>query len=129
MMNVLCAEAFYRLGDDDEAFRRLEVAEAETARQEGLLAPDIWRVRGRLLTRRGERSAAEAAYCQAIERARAQRSLSLELRAALDLYELRAEDGRAEEGRALLAGVLARFTQGFDRPEIAGASAIVRGSL
>ena len=59
MMNVLCAEAFYRLGDDNEAFRRLEVADAETARGEGLLAPDIWRVRGRLLTRQGERSAAD----------------------------------------------------------------------
>ena len=128
MMNVLCAEAFYRLGDDDEAFRRLEVAEAETARGEGLLAPDIWRVRGRLLTRQGERSAAEAAYYQAIERARAQRALSLELRAALDLYELHADDGRSEDGRALLASVLARFTQGFDRPELARASAIVRAS-
>jgi tetratricopeptide (TPR) repeat protein len=129
MMNVLCAEAFYRLGDDDEAFRRLEVAEANTARGEGLLAPDIWRVRGRLLTRQGERSAAEAAYGQAIERARAQCALSLELRAALDLYELLADDGRSEVGRAQLAGVLARFTQGFDRPELASASAIVRASL
>jgi tetratricopeptide (TPR) repeat protein len=63
------------------------------------------------------------------ERARAQRALSLELRAALDLYELRADDGRSEEGRALLASVLARFTQGFDRPELASASAIVRASL
>lgn len=128
MMNVLCAEAFYRLGDDNEAFRRLEVADAETARGEGLLAPDIWRVRGRLLTRQGERSAAEAAYYQAIERARAQCALSLELRAALDLYELRADDGRSEEGRALLASVLVRFTQGFDRPELASARAIVRAS-
>ena len=43
------AEAFYRLGDDDEAFRRLEIAEAEMrARREAVLAPDIWRVRGRL---------------------------------------------------------------------------------
>jgi hypothetical protein len=127
-MNVLCAEALYRLGDDDEAFRRLEIAEAETGRGEGLLAPDIWRVRGRLLARRGERSAAEAAYLQAIERAQGQHALSLELRAALDLYELRAGDGRAKEGRTLLASVLARFTQGFDRPELARASAIVRGS-
>ncbi len=126
MMNVLCAEAFYRLGDDDEAFRRLGMAEAETARHEGLLAPDIWRVRGRLLTRQGERSAAEAAYYQALERAQAQRALSLELRAGLDLYELWAQDGRAEEGRALLAGILGRFTQGFDRSELARAIAIVR---
>ncbi len=129
MMNILCAEAFYRLGDDGEAFRRLEAAEAEMiARQEGLLGPDIWRVRGRLLARQGECRAAEAAYYQAIERARAQRADSLGLRAGLDLYELLAENGRAEKGRAVLAGLLARFTQGFDRPELARASVIVRAS-
>jgi class 3 adenylate cyclase/tetratricopeptide (TPR) repeat protein len=129
MMNILCAEALYRLGDNDEAFRRLEVAEAEMhARQEGLLGPDIWRVRGRLLVRQGARAAAETAYRQAIERAQAQRALSLELRAALDLYELRADDRRAEQGRNLLAGVLARFTQGFDRPEPARAAAILRAA-
>jgi hypothetical protein len=130
MMNILCAEAFYRLGDDDEAFRRLDAAEAEMiARQEGLLGPDTWRVRGRLLARQGECRAAEAAYCLAIERARAQRADSLELRAVLDLYDLLAEEGRAENGRAVLAGLLARFTQGFDRPELARATAIVQASL
>jgi len=72
--------------------------------------------------------AAETAYRQAIERAQAQRALSLELRAALDLYELRADDRRAEQGRDLLAGVLARFTQGFDRPEPARAAAILRAA-
>lgn len=129
MMNVLCAEAFYRLGDDDEAFRRLATAETEMARREGLLAPDIWRVRGRLLARQGERSLAEAAYHQAIQRARTQRALSLELRAGLDFYELCTQDGRAGEGRTLLEGVLSRFTQGFDRPELARARAILRAPL
>jgi tetratricopeptide (TPR) repeat protein len=126
MINVLCAEAFYRLGDDDEAFRRLELAEAETARQENLLAPEIWRVRGRLLARRDERSAAEVAYHQAIQRARAQHALSLELRAGLDLYELCTQDARANQGRALLAEILARFIQGFDRPELTRARAIIQ---
>jgi hypothetical protein len=36
------------------------------------------------------------AYRQAIQRARAQHALSLELRAGLDLYELCAQDGRAD---------------------------------
>lgn len=126
MMNVLCAEALYRLHDDDEAFRRLDVAEAETARQEGLLAPDIWRVRGRLLAHQGQRSTAEAAYCQAIERAQKQHALSLELRAALDLYELRAQDEAAHDSRAALTSLLKRFTQGLDRPELVRASAVVR---
>jgi class 3 adenylate cyclase len=128
LMNVLCAEALYRMGDDDDAFRLLDTAEAEMqARQEGLLAPDIWRVRGRLLARRREWSAAEAAYSCAMEHARAQRALPLELRAALDLHALLSECGGAEESRALVAGLLQRFTQGLDRPELARATAIVRG--
>jgi class 3 adenylate cyclase/tetratricopeptide (TPR) repeat protein len=128
MMNVICAEALYRMGDDDEAFRLLDLAEADmTARGEGLLAPDIWRVRGRLLARRGNLSEAEAAYNHAMEQARAQHAVSLELRAALDFFELRDEQGRAEEGRILLYELLKNFTQGFDRPELARASAIARG--
>ncbi|MCA1843183.1 MAG: hypothetical protein LC792_08325, partial [Actinobacteria bacterium] len=127
MVNVLCAEAFYRLGDDDEAFRRLEVAEAEMrARSEAILAPDIWRVRGRLWAREGDRRAAGAAYREAIDRARAQQALSLELRAAIDLSDLEAGNGRAEEAEGLLAGVLQRFTQGLDRPEPVLASALLR---
>ena len=127
LLNVLCAEAFYRLGDDDEAFRRLEVAEAEMrARREVVLAPDIWRIRGRLWVRQGDRGAARAAYLDAIERARAQQALSLELRAAIDLYELESGNGRAEEAGTLLAGVLQRFTQGLDRAEPVLAAALLR---
>ena len=126
MMNVVCAEAFYRLEDDGRAFQLLELAEAETARQEGLLAPDIWRVRGRLLARRDERAAAEAAYHKAIQQAQTQHALSLELRAGLDLYELCAQDARANQGRALLTEILAHFTQGFDRPELTRARAIIQ---
>jgi predicted ATPase len=79
-----------------------------------------------VLVRQGERAEAEAAFLQAIDRARAQDALSLELRAALDLYELLAGEGRAEDGRARLAALIGRFTQGLDRPEPARALAIVR---
>jgi tetratricopeptide (TPR) repeat protein len=129
MMNVACAEALWRLGDDDEALRRLEVAEAQvTAGHEGLMAPDIWRIRARLLERQGERSAAEATYRKAMERAHAQQARSLELRAALDLYDLHVTVGRAEEARALLASLLKGFTQGLDRPELARARAAIKAS-
>jgi class 3 adenylate cyclase/tetratricopeptide (TPR) repeat protein len=126
MMNVICAETFHRLGDEEEARLLLDAAEAEMiARQEGLMAPEIWRVRGRLLAGHGDRCAAEAAYRHAIERAQGQRAVSLELRAALDLHDLYADIGRGEEGRVLLAGLVHRFTQGRDRPELARARAIV----
>lgn len=127
MLNVLCAEAFYRLGDDDEAFRRLEIAEAEMrARRETILEPDIWRVRGRLWARQGDRRAAAGAYREAMDRARGQQALSLELRAAIDLYELEAGNGRGEDARCRLAGVLQRFSQGLDRPEPVLAGALLR---
>jgi len=130
MMNIACAESLHRLGDDDEAFRRLDEAESgANLRQEGLMEPDIWRVRGRLLERKGERGAAEAAYRLAIERARAQQARSLELRAALDLHELQAAEGRPEEGRDLLAGLLKSSTQGLDRPELVRArTAVLRAA-
>src|SRR5438445_503113 len=99
------------------------------ARHEGVLAPDIWRIRGRLLAREGECSAAEASYRMAAVRARGQNALSLELRAALDLYELLAAEGRAEEGRLQLGGVLERFTQGLDRPDLVRAVAIVGATV
>jgi tetratricopeptide (TPR) repeat protein len=129
MMNVICAESLYRLGDDEEAFLLLDQAEGDMqARQEGLMAPEIWRVRGRLLARRGQCAAAEAAYLQAMKRARGQGALSLELRSAIDLYHLCAGSQRAEEARGVVAGLLRRFTQGLDRPEIARARAIVQSS-
>jgi class 3 adenylate cyclase/tetratricopeptide (TPR) repeat protein len=129
MMNVVCAEALCRLGDDDEALRRLEVAEAQlTAGQEGLAAPEVWRLRGRLLERQGERAAAETNYRQAMARARAQQARSLELRAALDLYDLQVTIGRAEESCALLGGLLKGFTQGLDRPDLARARAALKAS-
>jgi tetratricopeptide (TPR) repeat protein len=103
-MNVICAEAFLRMAEEEHAMECLDAAEAEAAeRNEGLLAPEIWRVRGRLATHRGEVDQAERLYTEALERARAQEASSLELRAALDLYELQGGD-RSPTARARLAG-------------------------
>jgi class 3 adenylate cyclase/tetratricopeptide (TPR) repeat protein len=126
-MNVLAAEAYHRLGDDDEAFRRLEFAEAEMrARREAVLAPEIWRVRGRLFARQGNPAAADAAYREALDRARRQRALTLELRAALDLFELRTGPGPDDEAGNLVAGVLQRFPpDSLDRGEPARAAALL----
>jgi class 3 adenylate cyclase/tetratricopeptide (TPR) repeat protein len=123
LLNVLSAEAFYRLGDDDEAFRRLEVAEAEMrARRETVLGPEIWRVRGRLFARQGDAAAAETAYQEAMDRARGQKAVTLELRAALDLYDLKAAD---EESQGLLARVVQRVPGGQRQSEAALALALL----
>ncbi len=129
LVYVMMAEALYELHEDEEAFRLLDEAEAEMeARGERLNAPEIWRVRGRLLARRGDAAAAEAAYRHALHFAGQQKVRSLELRAALDLYDLLATNGRVEEGRARLAASLDSLPEGLDRPEPARALAILGGS-
>ncbi len=57
---------------------------------------------------------AEAAYREAIERARAVDALLFELRAATGLARLLARGGRASEARELLAPIYARFADGDD---------------
>jgi class 3 adenylate cyclase/tetratricopeptide (TPR) repeat protein len=130
MMDVMIAEALHDLGDDGEAERLLAEAEAEAeAREEGLDAPEVWRVRGRVLAHRGDVSAAETAYRRSLESACGQKAHSLELRAALDLHDLLAAHGRAEEGRDHLASVFDLVPWALDRPEPARAQAILRGTV
>jgi class 3 adenylate cyclase/tetratricopeptide (TPR) repeat protein len=127
---VLNAEAFYRMGDDDEALRQLEIAEAGVEnRGEGLYAPEIWRIRGRLAARAGEPEVAEPLYLEAIERARAQGARVLELRASLDLYDLFERVGQAREGSAHVVAALDGVTQGRATTEVARALKIVSSSV
>jgi class 3 adenylate cyclase len=107
MMKVMAAEKLGPLGEEDAAGRLLTSAEAEAdERHEHFYLPEIWRVRGRHLAMAGQVREAESAYRRALELAAAQRALCLELRAALDLHSLLAEDGRDAEGRAALEGVI-----------------------
>jgi tetratricopeptide (TPR) repeat protein len=130
MMNVLWAEGLCRLGQDEQALRRLQVAEAEMrSRQEGLCAPEIWRIRAGVLARREEWGAAEATYREALARAGGQGALSLELRAALDLYDLQLRQERPEEALSVLIDLSRRFQQGTDGIEQARAAEIVRTSM
>jgi class 3 adenylate cyclase/tetratricopeptide (TPR) repeat protein len=61
---------------------------------------------------------AEACFERAIEVARGQEALLLELRAATALAELRAGQGRLEEAGKLLEGITGRFVEGVDTPVI-----------
>jgi class 3 adenylate cyclase/tetratricopeptide (TPR) repeat protein len=127
LMNVLCAEAFIRMGDDDMALDRLDIAEVERGvRMEGLFASEVPRVRAGILARRGSISAAESLYREALALARSQQARPLELRAAVDLYELQMKQGRVGESRQHLNEILSEFGTDEHSPEIARAASHIR---
>jgi predicted ATPase len=53
-----------------------------------------------------------------LEIARQQQARSFELRAAMSLARLWHQQGKQEEGRAILAGIYGWFTEGFDTADL-----------
>jgi len=125
---VIHAEGLRAAGRDDEALEML-AATAETARRGhvGVLLPDVYRLMGEIHLQAGALPQAEAAFDLALETARAQRALSLELRAAMSCHVLLAKTGRGAEGLALVRHCRERFTDSFDQPELRAASALLEG--
>ena len=72
-----------------------------------------------------DRDAAAAAYRQAIAIARDQEARWLELRAATSLARLWAENGKRDAARELLAPTYQWFTEGFDKPDLRDAKALL----
>jgi predicted ATPase len=75
--------------------------------------------------RRGAGAAAEAHYLRALEHARGQGALSLELRAAARLARLWQRQRRTDEARNVLGPVVRRFTEGFTLPEYRAAATLL----
>jgi predicted ATPase/DNA-binding winged helix-turn-helix (wHTH) protein len=86
--------------------------------------PEVWRAEAELLLWNGGSDAqaeAEAKLRRALDLARAQGSLSWELRSATSLARLWHSRGRAAAARDLLARSCDRFTEGFDTGDLAAA--------
>src|SRR5215469_12129772 len=90
------------------------------------LEAELYRLRGEaLLAGAGTVSEAETAIEQALAVARRQNAKSWELRAAMSLARLRQLQGRPQEAAALLAPILAWFTEGFDTADFKEAKALL----
>jgi class 3 adenylate cyclase/predicted ATPase len=81
---------------------------------------ELHRIKGEILLASpdADKSQAEASLRQAIDVARRQKALSLELRAAMALSRLLRERGELERAEGYLAGVYSRFTEGFDTADL-----------
>lgn len=120
MVFSLLADVQHRWQRPDEAWQTVESALAFSRdRVQPFWDAELLRQRAELQrARRGDHAAAEADLQRALAVARAQGARSLELRAAVSLARLWREAGRAAEGRALLAPLLAWFTEGADMPDL-----------
>ncbi len=87
-----------------------------------LCAPELWLLKGEALAALGA-GAEQVEACQraALALARELGALSSELRAAMHLARLLHRQGRLVEGRQVLQGVFARFSEGFDTSELLAA--------
>jgi hypothetical protein len=81
-----------------------------------------------MLSVRGGDDAEAIEYCErSIGLARQQSARAWELRSTLELAQLLAGTERAAEGRARLAEVYGRFSEGFDTPDLVAARALLGG--
>lgn len=122
------ADAVRRSGKMDEGLAAVEKGlEMVDAGGERFVLPEIHRVKGRLLLDRSaaDRDAAAAAYRKAIVIARDQEARLLELRAATSLARLWGENGKRDAARELLAPTYQWFTEGFDKPDLSDAKALL----
>jgi predicted ATPase len=104
-------------GEPDKGLKSLaEAVELFEQTQERWAEAETYRLQGTLLLMKGDPTAAEASFHQALSVARQQKAKLWELRAALDLARLWHDGGRDSEAGDLLAPVYGWFTEGLDTP-------------
>jgi tetratricopeptide (TPR) repeat protein len=125
LTRVVFAEARLRLDDLDGASGELDRAEiAMREREEGLLGPDIWRLRGRIAAIRGQTHAAKEAFDAAVDLAARQNAPMLRMRALLDRIETKVDESRSWLVDAI-AGVLGDLPDSDGEPDVAAARRVL----
>ncbi len=92
-----------------------------------LYVPELLRVKGGLLLSMPRPSVEDAEKCfmQSLELSRRQGARAWELRTAVDLATLLADQGRRENGRALLQPVFEQFVEGWDTADLKAAERVL----
>jgi ATP/maltotriose-dependent transcriptional regulator MalT len=119
----LLAQALAALGEDDEAESFSRACE-QAAAPEDVFSQVLWRsARAKVLARRGETDAAEAAAREAVAIAERTDLFNTQADALLDLAEVLSAAGRADEARAAAEEAATRYERKGNRPSLARARA------
>lgn len=123
------ASGLGRAGRIEEAMALIdESCGTADSTDEKWIRPELWRIRGELLRLRKAGAASDrvdTCFHQAIEDARRQGALFLELRAATSLAKSLRDQSRAAEATAALRPVYDRFTEGLDLPFLRSTRALL----
>jgi len=120
------AEALAAAGKMTRARRVIDEAIAtSTQRGELLDRMQALTVKGDICAASAQNDEAAACFDEAIASARKQAARSMELRAAIRLAQLRQRQGNLAEARAVIESAYGWFTEGFDRPDLRDARAVM----
>jgi predicted ATPase/DNA-binding winged helix-turn-helix (wHTH) protein len=107
------ADGLAQKGDKDAAHSAIDEAISLCgSRGQAWCLPEVLRIKGNVLQAEGK-AAAETKYLEAIECARRQGALSWELRAAINLVDVRRKGGESEQAETMLKSACGRFSEGF----------------
>ncbi len=125
---LVLAEAIARLGDLDGALDLVDEITAQIEQpgwEERWCFAEILRIKGWLLSLKGDLPSAERSYVASLDFARRQQARSWELRTSTSYARLMRDQGRVSEAHDLLAPVYGWFTEGFDTPDLQEAKALL----
>ena len=117
-----------QLGDLDGALDLMDEITAQIERpgwDERWCFAEILRIKGLLLSSKGDQLSAERNYLASLDCARRQQAKSWELRTSTSYARLMRDQGRVSEAHDLLAPVYGWFTEGYDTPDLREAKALL----
>jgi predicted ATPase len=126
MFCALLTEAYGQVGQLDDAWQMLASAlhAVEESGQRHYEA-EMYRFKGELHLRKADPKQAATGFQRALDIARHQQAKSWELRAAMSLARLWAEQGKRSEAYELLAPVYGWFTEGFETRDLQDAKSLL----
>jgi predicted ATPase len=124
---VWLAEALWIAGQFDDALAAIDQTLERAGRtEERWYLPELLRIRGELLIRRGDADAVATAlqcFADSLRWAREQKARSWELRAAISIARL---PSSGDDARASLRSVLDGFSEGFETADLVAARLLLR---
>ena len=127
-MKASLAEGMALTGDLDNALHLLDEAITQIERpgwEQRFCYPEILRLKGWMLSLKGDLEGAERNFLASLDWARRQQAKMWELRTSTSLARLWQSQGKSQDAYDLLAPVYGWFTEGFDTKDLLEAKSLL----